>query len=107
MNHDESVFDAIRYKRNVGADLDYIRGYLLIHEEKKHSSKQDLEALARLAESGMIFQVDDLWFLSPEAYKNAKGSAMAPKWKKKDAWILLALKWASKNGVCKLENVIA
>jgi hypothetical protein len=107
MNHDELVYDAIRSFRNVGADLNSIRNYLVIHAEEKHSRKQDLEALARLAESGMIFQVDDLWFLSPEAYKNAKGSAVAPKWKKKDAWILLALKWASKNGVCKLENVIA
>ena len=106
MNHDELVFDAIRYRRNVGADLDSIRGYLLIHAEEKHSRKQDLEALARLAESGRIFQVDDLWFLSPEAYKNAKGSALAPKWKNEDAWILFAILYATKKGACKLENVI-
>lgn len=107
MNHDELVLDAIRYRRNVGADLDSIRGYLLIRDTEKHSSKQDLEALARLAGSGRIFQVDDLWFLSPEAYKNAEGSALAPEWKKEDAWILLALLYASKKGACKLENVIA
>jgi hypothetical protein len=107
MNHDELVFDALCYRRNVGADLDSIRGYLLIREEEKHSSKQDLEALARLAESGRIFQVDDLWFLSPEAYKNAKGSALAPEWKKEDTWILIAILYASKKGACKLEDVIA
>jgi hypothetical protein len=107
MNHDELVFDAIRYRRNVGADLDSIRSYVSLREKEKNSSKQDLEALARLAESGSIFQVDDLWFLSPEAYKNAKGSALAPKWKEEDAWILLTILYASKKGACKLENVIA
>ena len=107
MNHDELVFDALCYRRNVGADLDSIRSYLSHREKEKHSSKEDLEALARLAESGRIFQVDDLWFLSPEAYKNARGSALAPEWRKGDAWILLAPLYASKKGACRLENVIA
>jgi hypothetical protein len=107
MNHDELVLEVIQYRRNVGADLDSIRSYLSHREKEKHSSKQDLEALARLAESGRIFQVDDLWFLSPEAYKNAKGSALAPEWKKEDVWILLTILYASKKGACKLEDVIA
>jgi hypothetical protein len=107
MNHDELVFDALCYRRNLGANLDSIRSHLSHRENEKHSSKQDLEALARLAESGRIFQVDDLWFLSPEAYKNAKGSALAAEWKEEDAWILLTILYASKKGACKLEDVIA
>lgn len=48
MTHDELVFGALAYRRNVGATIDDIRSYLQCREEKKHTQKHDRAALRRL-----------------------------------------------------------
>ena len=107
MNYDALVFDAVRYRRNVGADLDSIRPYVGIREGEKRTSAHDAEALARLAKAGVVRQTGTRWFLTPAAYRQASGTALAPEWEAGDAWVLLALLYNQTNEHCKLEHVIA
>jgi hypothetical protein len=107
MSYEELVFDALRYRRNVGADLDSIRAYVFIRESEKHTHDQDREILSHLVKAGKATQVGELWFLSSKAYKNAKGSALAPKWEWSDSWILLSILYASRKSACKLEDLLA
>jgi hypothetical protein len=107
MNHDDLVFEAMNYRRNVGADLDSIRAYVGIRGDKKRTSKDDKESLARLQKDGIVVRVGEQWFLTPEAYKQARGTALAPELESTDAWILLALLYNHGKIQNKLEDIIA
>src|ERR1051325_3231776 len=107
MNHDELVLSAMNYRRSVGADLDSIRAFASIREDKKRTSKDDKESLARLEKNGLVVQVGTHWFLTPQAYRHAKGMALAPELKGEDAWILISLLYNHEKGRSTLEDIIA
>ncbi len=107
MKHDELVLQAMIYRRNVGADLDSIRAYVMVREDTQRTSKDDRESLTRLEKDGIVTQVGKQWFLTPEVYKQARGSALEPELKEEDAWILLSLLYNHKKGQSRLEDIIA
>lgn len=107
ITHDDLILMAVTYRRNVGAELSSIRGYLTIREEEKHSTKEDKDALARLEQMGKVIKVGTRWFLNAETYKQAKGPSVAPEWQAEDAWILLALLYNRTKEECRLEHIIA
>jgi hypothetical protein len=107
MKHDELVLQAMIYRRNVGADLESIRAYVIVREDTQRTAKDYKESLARLEKDGLVIQVGKQWFLTPEAYKQARGTALVPELKDEDAWILLSLLYNHKHGQSKLEDIIA
>lgn len=107
MQHDDIVLAALIYRRNVGADLEFIRAFPFTREAKKHSSKEDEAALDRLAKKGITVQVGNNWFLTTAAYRSAKGAALSPRLKDEDAWILLSLLYSRANEPCRLEDIMA
>jgi hypothetical protein len=107
VEHDALVFEALGYRRHVGADLASVRAYVGVREGRRHTSQQDRAALRRLEAAGRAVRVGRLWFLSPEAYRQARGQALAPRWQPEDPWVLLALVYSRGAGPCGLEQVIA
>ena len=107
IRHDDIVLAALIYRRNVGATLDLIRTFASIREAKKQTAKDDKAALARLAKRGIAVQVGNSWFLTPEAYRLAKGTALSPRLKDEDAWILLSLLYRDAKKPSRLEDIIA
>lgn len=107
MRHDDIVLAALVYRRNIGADLDSIRTYACVREATKHTSKDDKVSLARLVKRGIAVPVGNSWFLTPDAYRLAKGTALLPRLKDEDAWILLSLLYLYPQKPSKLEDVIA
>ncbi|MCI0647281.1 MAG: hypothetical protein L0332_21745 [Chloroflexi bacterium] len=107
MTHDDLVFEAVCYRRYVGADLRSIRAYISVRGDKRQPSKEDRAALDRLEVAGQLVRVGRNWFLSPNATKQARGPALAPEWKAEDAWMLLALLYNRENPSGRLENIIA
>lgn len=105
MRHDDLVFEALAYRRNVGADTKTIRSWVKFKEKKKSSKTDDLTALKRLEKAGKTVQVGDKWFLTPEGLKLAKGNAMRPEWLPEDPWILMSLFLCKTDGA-DLENII-
>jgi hypothetical protein len=91
MTYDEIVFEALAYHRNFGVRLGDIRGYAVAREAEKHTAKDDRAALRRLQEAGKVVQVGERWFLTPEGFKQVKGTARDAQWQLEDAWILSAL----------------
>jgi hypothetical protein len=97
MTYDEIVFEALAYQRNFGVRLGDIRAYAFSREAEKHTAKDDRAALRRLEEAGKVVQVGERWFLTPEGFKQVKGTArdgLKPwdaEWQSEDAWILSAL----------------
>jgi hypothetical protein len=90
-NYDEIVFEALAYRRYVGADLKTIRGHAWSRDDGTPGEQESSAALARLEEAGLIYQVGAKWFLTPGGMKQAKGSAFKPGWMPEDSMILLAL----------------
>jgi hypothetical protein len=106
MSYADLVFEALCYCRNVGADPSGIRAYLSIREGKKHTRKEDRAVLRRLEAAGKVVRVDEKWFLTPAAYRQAKGCALAAEWESADSWILLALLYSRGRDVIRLEDII-
>lgn len=108
MTHDDLVFEALAYRRNVGTSLSDLRKYLQFRELTSHTAEDDLEALRRFEDAGKLVEVSEKWFLTPDGYKQAKGRALKPEWQWEDAWTLLALLYSSREkDLCKLEHIIA
>jgi len=91
VKHDDRVFEALAYRRNVGAEPAEIRSHLSFREKPKRTAKDDLAALKRLEKSGKVVQVGKKWFLTPQGLKLARGHAMRPGWLPMDSTILLAI----------------
>ena len=91
MKHDELVFDALCYRRNLGAELREIRKYVAFRERNKGGAKKDLAALGRLDKAGDVRPVGTRWFLTAQGLKRARGNARRPAWLVGDAMILLAV----------------
>lgn len=106
MNHADTVFEALCYFRNVGAEPGTIRTYVWGREDQPHDAKADRAVLKQLEAAGMIFRVGKRWFLSSAAQSNARGPALAAEWRFEDAWLLLALLYIEGNEPTTLENVI-
>ena len=105
--HDNLIFEALVYRRNVGASLSDVRAYLKYRAPTPHTEEDDLSALRRLEAAGRIFEVDEKWFLTPDSYRQAKGNALEPEWQWEDSWILLALLLCSRGRkLCELEDII-
>ena len=107
MTHDELVFEALSYRRNLGALLSDIRAYAQIREEKKHTIKDDRAVLRRLEDAGKVFRLGARWFLTREGYQAAKGNALRAEWEAADSWILLAILNSGGPDAGKLEHIIA
>src|SRR5215510_6052540 len=107
MRHEDLIFAALSYRRNVGASLDDIRNFAFFRENKSHTSKDDQEVLAQFAEQDIALQVGTLWFLTPGAYRMAKGSSLSPGLKDEDAWILLSLLHRRGQDRSNLQDIIA
>jgi hypothetical protein len=106
VKHDDLVFEALTYRRNLGADLTSIRAYVKFRETRKRSTKNDQAALTRLEKAGKITQVGQKWFLTRKGLKLARGPAMKPEWQPGDTCILLAiLLYHGKDG-SDLEDII-
>ncbi len=107
MDHDDSVFSALAYRRNVGATMGDIRTFLRFHEDPKRTAKDDLRSLKSFEESGLVAQVEERWFLTPEGYKRAKGDALKAEWQWTDAWILASVLFNRGSDDCRLQDIIA
>ena len=107
MTHDDNVFAALAFRRNVGATQKDIRSYLTFREEPKRTPKDDLKSLKAFEEKGIVAKVADTWFLTPEGYKQAKGSALAAEWQRSDAWIFTSVLYNRELDDCRLHHVIA
>lgn len=105
--HDDLIFEALVYHRNVGASLSELHEHLEWRQSAPQTKEDYLSALGRLEAAGRIFEVDEKWFLTPDGYKQAKGKALEPEWQWEDSWILLALLISSnERKLCKLEDII-
>ena len=89
-DHDELVFKALSFYRNVGADLDEVRRHLPPRARRK-GTRQDQASLRRLERAGDVRQVGERWFLTSQGAKRARGNALWPDWRSEDGWILLSL----------------
>lgn len=107
MKHDDLVFEALAYRRNVGADPASLRSYISFREKRKRTTKNDLAALVRLRKAGKVVQVGDKWFLTPLGLKLARGSSMRPEWLDEDSLILLTLLLCNRKKGGDLEHIIA
>ncbi|MCI0639713.1 MAG: hypothetical protein L0Y72_26550 [Gemmataceae bacterium] len=107
MTHAELVFDAVRYRRHVGAHASSIRSYVIVREQSKHTRAQDTVVLSQLEDAGKVRRVGRLWLLSHRAHKRAKGFCLEPTWRPEDAWILLSALYNRPLPACKLEHLIA
>jgi hypothetical protein len=106
MTHDDLVFQALAYRRNVGAVPSDIRAHVWSREAVKHTVKEDLAALRRLEEAGKVVQNGPRWYLTPQGEKEAKGAGLAARWQWEDAWILGAILFSRNSKVILLEHVI-
>jgi hypothetical protein len=106
MTHDDNVFEAISYLRNVGASQRAIRTYLSVREEPKRTAKDDLKSLRKFEEQGLVVKVADSWFLIPEGDKQAKGPFLGAEWQWSDAWIFAAVLFNRESDDCRLPDII-
>ena len=106
MTHDDLVFEAITYRRHVGADFSSIRAYVSFRETKRHTEEDDLKSLIRLERAGKIRRAGKLWLLTKEASRTARGSAIKPEYQLEDAWILLALFHSNPGKGSSLDSLI-
>lgn len=105
--HDDLIFEALVYHRNVGASLSELHEHLEWRQSAPQTKEDYLSALRRLEAAERILQVGGKWFLTPDSYKQAKGKALEPEWQWEDSWILLALLISSpERKLCKLEDII-
>lgn len=107
MAHEDDVFAALAYRRNVGATPSEIRAYLGLREEPKRSKTDDLKALQLFEKQGIVLKVGEAWFLTSQGYRRAKGSALRAEWQFSDAWILAAILYSRKLADCRLLHLIA
>jgi hypothetical protein len=105
--HDENVFEALAYRRNVGATQPEIRSYLAFREEPKRTAQDDLKTLRKFQKRGLIVRVADSWFLTPEGAKEATGPSLGAEWQPADAWILTAILNNRELADCRLPDIIA
>jgi hypothetical protein len=87
--HDELVFQALSFLRNLGADERDVRRY--VRGQARSGVKDDRASLGRLEQAGDVRQVGERWFLTPQGARRARGHAVPAGWLAEDAWILLAL----------------
>jgi hypothetical protein len=106
MTHNDWVFEAITYRRHVGADLGMIRSYVSFRETRSRTEEDDLKSLTRLERAGKIRRAGKLWLLSREALKVARGPAIQPEYQPEDPWILLALFYSNPAEGSSLDSLI-
>ncbi len=107
MDHDDRVFAALAYRRNVGATNSDIRTFLRFREDPKRTAKDDLRSLKSFEERGLVVQVEEAWFLTPAGCKRAKGEALKAEWQWSDAWIFASVLFTSELDDCRLQDIMA
>ena len=107
-SHEELIMEVLTYRRHVGVDLKRLRSYVGHKEARRHTAKDDLAALQRLAEAGKAFTTGEQWYLSRDAVKTARGQALGPELLPRDSWILLAVLMGGKRlpGILRVADYI-
>jgi hypothetical protein len=104
--HDELVFQALAFRRNLGASQREIRKHVAWEGKRKSGVKDDRASLGRLEQAGDVRQVGERWFLTPQGARRARGNAVPPGWLSEDAWILLALLLSAGDEGADLSQII-
>jgi hypothetical protein len=91
MSHDDAIFKALAFHRNVGADPTTLHADVKYRQRQPCTSKAVLAAMKRLESQDRVVQVGQKWFFTPQGLKLAKGPAVRPAWLPEDYWILMAL----------------
>lgn len=107
MTHAELVFEALAYRRNVGATPADLRPYVMVLETSAHSSADDVAALRELETAGAAMKIGTRWYLTDVGLAQATGRALEAEWQNEDAWILLAITYSSgAGGAATLDQVV-
>lgn len=107
MKHEQLVFEALSYYRYRGIDANTLRGFLGVHEDRKHTITDDRRALDRFEREGLLYRVGRKWFLTGPGLARARGRAYEPEWQPEDSWVLLALLYADDSRPCPLVDLIS
>lgn len=101
------VFEALSYRRHVGATLSELGTYCRVRLDKKVSPAIYRRALLKFESQGLVRLVERRWFLTSAGRKLARGAALAPEWESHDAWVLLSILYATQAGDAGISDIIA
>ncbi len=107
MTHEELIFQALAYRRHVGATASDIRAYVTWREENQHTQRDDRAVLKHLEEEETVVRVGLKWFLTSRGCRRARSASLRPEWHKEDAWILLALLYQRDREGSPLREILA
>ncbi len=106
MTPDERVLDALRYFRNVGAELHELRKHASLADDGAVGANEVLAALKRAEVEGTVFSVGRKWFVARSS-SHVRGPAYPAEWKPEDSWILLAFLYCEPDVTCTLSQIVA
>jgi hypothetical protein len=87
----DAVADAIRYYRYRGATLQSIDSYARTRANANDYTSLRAAAMTELERQEQIEKRGKLWYLHPDAFKQARGDSYAPEFNDMDFCVLLAL----------------
>lgn len=99
----DAVSDAVSYYRYRGASLSSIDSYAGVRCSGLNAEKRN-ESLSHLHNSGVAEKRGTLWFLQPESFKVARGSAYSPDFQDMDFAIAFAVLGSGDD--CDLRKLI-